>query len=158
MMTLSGSPPVKYSPRVLVSTLPECRPNTNKQPKQHNQRDALWSVNGHSIHGFLVPQRGAALTFSFSRRSGYALAQVVATYTSAFGEPRSASTELVLPLALVCRVVSHCSRGTVLSVSQCAEVGACVRSVNRQRSLLAHAATRAHAPHSATGACALTHC
>jgi hypothetical protein len=31
-----------------------------------------------------------------------------------------------------------------------------VRSVNRQRSLLAHAAARAHAPHSATGACPLT--
>jgi hypothetical protein len=36
-----------------------------------------------------------------------------------------------------------------------------VRLVNRQRSLLAHAAARAHAPHSATGACPLTaelHC
>ncbi len=44
VMTLSGSPPVKYSPRVRVSTLSECRPNTNKQPKQHNQRDALWST------------------------------------------------------------------------------------------------------------------
>ena len=109
MMTLSGSPPVKYSPRVRVSTLSECRPNTNKQPKQHNQRDALWSVNGHSIHGPVGPtaQRGPGVWFQSTDLRAMLLAQVVATYTSAFGEPRSASTELVLPLALVCRVVSH---------------------------------------------------